>query len=240
MRTSGSRTAERPADPAAAAGAMFLLDKPAGWTSFDVVARVRRMTGVRKTGHAGTLDPLATGLLIVCTGPATKEIGRYMGLDKEYRVAMELGVRTASYDTETPVLERRALDGVTDERVRAALAALVGPLHQVPPMHSAVKVGGRRLYRLARKGLEVERPGRDVTVHAVEDVEVNLPGVRFTVRCSKGTYVRSLVHDTGEALGCGAVMTALRRTTIGPYRVEDAFTPDALEAQILSRRPAGT
>jgi len=227
MRTSGSRGTAAPPDPAAAAGAVYLLDKPRGWTSFDVVARVRRATGVRKVGHAGTLDPIATGLLIVCTGPATRRIEAYTGLDKEYEVAMELGARTSSYDTETPVLERRPLEGVTPERIRAVLAGFVGALQQVPPMHSAVKVGGRRLYTLARRGREIERPARPVVVHAIDDVAVDLPAVRFRVRCSKGTYVRSLVNDAGAALGCGAVMTALRRTSIGPYRVADAVTPEA-------------
>jgi tRNA pseudouridine55 synthase len=216
---------------------MFLLDKPQGWTSFDVVAVVRRATGVRRTGHAGTLDPLATGLLIVCTGPATKQISRYTGLDKVYTVAMELGARTASYDTETPVLERRTLEGVTGERVRAILDGFTGPQRQIPPMHSAVKIGGRRLYTLARRGKEIERPARDVVIYAVEDVCVALPEVRFTVRCSKGTYVRSIVNDAGTALGCGAVMTALRRTAIGPYRVEDALTPEAFEERVGTLRP---
>lgn len=205
------------------------MAKPAGWTSFDVVARIRRLTGVRKVGHAGTLDPAATGLLIVCTGPATRAVNGFLGLDKEYLVTMLLGARTASHDADTPVIEERSTEGVTEDAVRTALAAAAGPQLQRPPMHSAVKVRGRRLYELARKGIEVERAPREIVIREIAPVAMDLPRVQFRMRCSKGTYVRTLVDDLGLRLGCGAHVTSLERTAIGPYRLEDALTLADLE-----------
>lgn len=216
-------------EPRFAEGDALLVRKPVRWTSFDVVARIRRLTGVRKVGHAGTLDPAATGLLIICTGRATRSIDRYLGLDKEYVVRMVLGARTASHDADTPRMDERDTSGVTGSAVREALAAAVGPQLQRPPMHSAVKVGGRRLYRLARKGVEVERQPREIVIHAVEPLAVAVPEVTFRVRCSKGTYVRTLVDDLGQRLGCGAYVAGLERTAVGPYRLEDAFTLEEVE-----------
>lgn len=210
------------------------MAKPGGWTSFDVVARIRSLTGVRKVGHAGTLDPAATGLLIVCTGRATRSIDGFLGLDKEYVVTMLLGARTASHDAETPVIEERSTDGVTEEAVRSALAAAAGPQLQRPPMHSAVKMRGRRLYELARKGIEVERAPREIVISEVETLGVRMPSVTFRMRCSKGTYVRTFVDDLGLRLGCGAHVTALERTAVGPWRLEEALTLDD-----IARRCAG-
>lgn len=211
------------------------MAKPAGWTSFDVVARIRRLTGVRKVGHAGTLDPAATGLLIVCTGAATRTVDGFLGLDKEYLVTMLLGARTASHDADTPVIEERSTAGVTEDAVRTALAAAAGPQLQRPPMHSAVKVRGRRLYELARKGMEVERAAREIVIREIAPVALQLPQVQFRMRCSKGTYVRTLVDDLGLRLGCGAYVTALERTAIGAYRLEDALTLADLERMTVPR-----
>lgn len=203
-------------------GEVLLVDKPAGWTSFDVVNKLRRAYGGLKMGHAGTLDPMATGLLILCTGRKRKEIDSYMGLEKEYAAEMKLGIRTPSYDMETEVTEVSSVDGISAEQVRGVMGEFVGTIQQIPPMWSAVKVGGKRLYTLARKGIEIERPSREVQIVSIQPGRIDLPDVAFTVVCSKGTYIRTLVHDIGERLGCGAAMTALRRTRIGPYRIEDA------------------
>jgi len=213
-----------------AEGEVLLIRKPAGWTSFDVVHRIRRITGVRRVGHAGTLDPLATGLLIVCTGKKTKEISSFMGLEKEYEAEMTLGGRTASFDAATPVTETRDTGAITAEGIRATMAVFTGRRMQLPPMYSAVSVGGKRLYRYARAGVEVERQPREVVIHALEPLAITVPVVRFRVTCSKGTYVRSLVDDMGQYLGCGAYVTALERTRIGPYRLADAESLEELAA----------
>jgi tRNA pseudouridine55 synthase len=213
-----------------AEGELLLVRKPAGWTSFDVVHKISRMFGIKKVGHAGTLDPLATGLLIVCTGRKTKTLGEFVGLEKEYHAEMTLGGRTESYDAATPVLETRSTEGIDEARVRAVLAEFTGPRLQVPPMWSAVSVKGKRLYKYAREGAEVTRPPREIVIHSIVPLLVRVPVVRFSVTCSKGTYVRSLVHDIGERLGCGAYLSALERTRIGPYRLADAMTIEELAA----------
>lgn len=203
-------------------GEVLLVDKPSGWTSFDVVNKLRRAAGGLKMGHAGTLDPLATGLLIICTGRKRKEIDRFTGLDKEYIAEVRLGIRTPSYDSETAPVEERSTDGVTPEGIRDVMREFMGPQMQIPPMWSAVKIGGKRLYSLARKGIDIERPARPIIMHELELVECAVPRLVVRVACSKGTYVRSLVNDIGIRLGCGACLTALRRTRIGPYSVDDA------------------
>ena len=203
-------------------GEVLLVDKPSGWTSFDVVNKLRRAAGGLKMGHAGTLDPLATGLLIICTGRKRKEIDRFTGLDKEYIAEVRLGIRTPSYDSETATVEERSTHGVTPDGIRDVMREFIGPQMQIPPMWSAVKIGGKRLYSLARKGIDIERPARPIIVHELELVECAIPRLVVRVACSKGTYVRSLVNDIGIRLGCGACLTALRRTRIGPYSVDDA------------------
>ena len=222
-----------------AEGETLLVRKPAGWTSFDVVHRIRKITGVKKVGHAGTLDPLATGLLIVCTGKKTKSISEFVGLDKEYEAEMTLGGRTESFDRGTPVVETRSTVDISEDRVRAVLAEFTGPRLQVPPMWSAVSVGGKRLYRYAREGVEVDRAPREIVVHAMEPIMVSVPLVRFRVTCSKGTYVRSLVSEMGERLGCGAFLSALERTRIGPFLLADAVTLEELGAYgtMLASKP---
>ncbi len=211
-----------------AEGEMLLVNKPKGWTSFDVVNKMRGILRVRKIGHAGTLDPIATGLLIVCTGNKTRERAGFAGLEKEYEAEMILGARTASFDAETPVIERRRTEDVTESAVCEALQSCVGVQMQTPPMWSAAKVGGRRLYRYARKGVEVERPAREIIVHSVTPILIDIPRVRFTIVCSKGTYVRSLIDALGDRLGCGAYMTELKRTRIGGHRLEDALSLEDL------------
>jgi len=217
-------------------GELLLVNKPKGWTSFDVVNKIRHAAGIRKVGHAGTLDPLATGLLLVCTGARTTDLSSFVGLEKAYRVSMRLGERTASFDADTPVTETRSTDGITAERVSETLAAFVGEQQQIPPMWSAVKVQGRRLYQYARKGIEVERQPRTVVISAITPVAATPPDVVFDVVCSKGTYVRTLVEDVGLTLGCGAHVTALERTRIGAFRLEEAWAIDDLVRMLLMRR----
>ncbi|KXB98299.1 MAG: hypothetical protein AA908_02595 [Chlorobi bacterium NICIL-2] len=214
-------------------GGAILVDKQQRWTSFDVVAKLRRLLGVKKIGHAGTLDPIATGLLIVCIGRATKQVDAFQALDKEYRVEIKLGARTESDDAETPEYETTPIEHLQPQMIVAALDRFIGTFEQIPPTYSAVHVGGKRSYQLARQGRAVALPPRTVTVHAIEGIEITLPLVRFTVRCSKGTYIRALARDLGNVLGVGAYVTALRRTAIGNYRVEDALTIEEL-ATLLS------
>lgn len=206
------------------AGEVFLVDKPPEWTSFDVVNKMRRIYGIKRIGHAGTLDKSATGLLIVCTGKKTRELAAFQELEKEYDVTMRLGERTESYDAETPVVERHDVTNLDESVIRSTIERFVGKQTQVPPMWSAVKVAGKPLYRYARKGVEVPRKPREVVVKSILVHDIALPDVSMTVVCSKGTYIRSLVNDIGNALGVGAHVVRLRRTRIGQYHVADALT----------------
>ncbi len=210
-------------------GAVLLIDKPVDWTSFDVVKRIRWTFGVAKAGHAGTLDPRATGLLIVCTGKKTKTMHRFIGMEKEYTGELELGIVTPSFDLETEVIERRPCGYVTRRQLDVAVRAFVGKQLQKPPMYAATKLRGKPLYRYARRGRTVERPQKEIVVTTFDIVEVKIPHVRFRIVCSKGTYIRSLVHDLGQRLGCGATLTELRRTRIGEFGVDQAMTIEALE-----------
>lgn len=211
-----------------AEGEMFLVRKPQGWTSFDVVARMRTIFHFEKIGHAGSLDPLATGLMIVCTGKKTKEIDQFVGLEKEYVATIRLGGRTASYDSEMPVIETSTVEGITADDVVGVLSRFVGPQIQIPPMWSALKVGGKPLYKYARKGRVVDRKPREIVIHSITPTEVCIPDVTFSVVCSKGTYIRTLAEDIGLQLGCGAYLTSLERTRIGDYRLGDAFALEEL------------
>jgi tRNA pseudouridine55 synthase len=181
-------------------GTVLLINKPKECTSFDVVSRVRRILGVKKAGHAGTLDPLATGLLIIGTERRTRELGGFQDLEKEYHVVMMLGERTPTFDAESPAVERGSLIGITEVQIRETVAQFVGEQYQIPPMYSAVKVRGKRLYKYARKGVEVARPPRSVSIHSIAVTKVDLPRVHLNVVCSKGTYVRTLVDDIGSRL----------------------------------------
>jgi tRNA pseudouridine55 synthase len=208
----------------------MLVDKPPGRTSFAVVRKVRWALGVRKVGHAGTLDPMATGLLIVLVGrAATRQQDRFMGLPKVYTGTLRLGETTTSYDAETPVEVRMEAGHLTDAELDAARLPFLGEIEQRPPIFSAVKVGGERLYRKARRGEQIETPLRRVTITEFLLTARRGPDVDFRVQCSKGTYIRSLAHDFGQALGVGAHLTALRREAIGPFHVDEAFPLDALE-----------
>ncbi len=214
---------------------VLLMDKPKGWSSFDVIRKLRRLLPVRKIGHAGTLDPMATGLLICLVGRATKLMEMFMGLTKTYEGTLRLGEVTPSYDAETGVAEQKAWDHLTEADLEAARQVFLGEITQQAPMYSAVKVGGERLYKKARRGETVERPPRQVRIDAFDLTRWEGADVSFRVVCSKGTYIRSLAHDFGQALGAGAHLVALRRTAIGPHRVETAWTLEQLEFEIRNR-----
>ena len=210
------------------------IDKPAGPTSHDIVARVRRGTRVRKVGHAGTLDPMATGVLVLCLGAATRLSEYVMASGKVYRARVRFGIETDTYDAEGTVVAERP---VVLERVavEAALAAFRGPIEQVPPMYSAIQRGGRRLYELARAGQEVAREPRPVTIDRLALIAWEPPDAELEIACSPGTYIRSLAHDLGQALGTGAHLAALRRVASGHFTVEDAVRWDELEAAMADR-----
>ena len=220
-----------------AAEGLVLVDKPAGKTSHDVVDSIRRHLGTRKVGHAGTLDPMATGLLVLGVGRATRLL-RYLGdLPKTYTGTAKLGVETDTLDANGTVVRSEPVTSTRDE-VAAAAAALVGESLQAPPAYSAVKVGGRKLYDAARKGEELESPPRPIRVDAFDLTEFDGSAFAFAVTCSGGTYVRVLVADVGRALGRGAHLTALRRTAIGPFVVEDAEPPEAARPLPIERAVA--
>lgn len=216
---------------------ILLVDKPAGMTSHDVVDRLRAVTGIRKIGHTGTLDPSATGLLIMCIGPATRLSEFLTGMDKIYEGEMRLGVTTVSYDMDGAVVGTHPVPDLSVETIQRAANAFVGNIEQVPPMVSAVKVGGQRLYKHARKGEVIEREARPITVKSFDILGYALPLVHFRVACSRGTYVRSLCHDVGNALGCGGALDRLRRTAVGKHLVSDALPLDEFRtrADVVTR-----
>jgi tRNA pseudouridine55 synthase len=208
-----------------AAGELLLVNKPYKWTSFDVVGKIRNSFKPLKlkVGHAGTLDPLATGLLIICTGKMTKQIDTFQAEEKEYTGTMILGATTPSYDMETEPDEKFDISHITDEQIKAACAQFIGDIQQYPPAHSAIKIDGERLYEKARRGEEVELRLRNVTITEFEITRIEMPEIDFRVVCSKGTYIRSLVNDFGKALNSGAYLSKLRRTRSGNYKVSDAW-----------------
>ena len=209
-------------------GQIILLDKPLDWTSFQAVNKLKfklkrefNLPKKFKIGHAGTLDPRATGLLIICTGKFTKIIPEIQDAPKEYFTEIKIGVQTESYDTEKPEILQQDISKITDEQIKETLEKFLGEIDQKPPIFSAIKIEGNRAYDLARAGKEVEMKSRKTTINYITDVEIELPFVRFTVGCSKGTYIRSLGHDIGQDLGVGAYLTNLRRTKIGEYKIEN-------------------
>ncbi|MEP0545790.1 MAG: tRNA pseudouridine(55) synthase TruB [Rhodothermales bacterium] len=213
--------------------AVLLMDKPGGLSSFDVIRRLRPLLGTKKIGHAGTLDPMATGLLICLVGrQATRLQDQFMGLPKTYTGTLRLGEVTPSYDAESEVIERVDASHVTDEQLDAVRQPLLGEIEQQPPMYSAVKVGGERLYKKARRGETIERVARPVSVYRFDLTARRGADVDFLIECSKGTYVRTLAHDLGQALGVGAHLTALRRAAIGPFGVDEAWGLEALRDAI--------
>ena len=215
-------------------GQVLLIDKPYEWTSFDAVRKIRNLVRVKKVGHAGTLDPLATGLLIICTGKFTKQINTYMAQEKEYTGSFMLGATTPTYDLESEPVDFKPTDYLTSQVIIDATNAFTGEIMQVPPAHSAIKVDGKRVYELARQGKEVKLEPRKLTIYSFEIMAIELPRIDFRVVCSTGTYIRSLAHDFGKALGCGAYLSSLRRTRIGSFKVDDALSIMQFEEKIRS------
>jgi len=213
-------------------GQVILIDKPLKWTSFDVVKKVRYALRVKKVGHAGTLDPLATGLLILCTGKKTKQIENFMGLEKEYEGRIVIGKTTPSVDLETGFDSESPWDHISIEDCQNAAKKLSGEISQIPPAHSAVRIKGKRAYKMARKGEVVEIKPRNVLITEFSLPKIELPEIHFKIVCSKGTYIRSLARDLGEILGTGAYLAELRRTRIGEYRVSDALSIDQISAMV--------
>ena len=207
-------------------GRVLLINKPFQWTSFDVVNKLRYKLRIKKIGHAGTLDPLATGLLIICTGRMTKRIEEFMGLEKDYTGKFILGQSTASHDLETEVTEVKDVSALNESAIRQATGALTGNISQLPPMHSAIRIGGKRAYEFARKGQDIQLTPREVEIKEFEITHISLPEAAFRIVCSKGTYIRSIARDFGNALGVGAYLTDLCRTRIGGFRLEDAIEID--------------
>lgn len=204
-------------------GKVLLIDKPPGWTSFDVVKKIRGKIRIKKVGHAGTLDPLASGLLIVCTGRFTKRISEFMAEEKEYTGTLVLGATTPTYDLESEPQNFKPVEGISESDLQSVCREFIGDIEQVPPAHSAIKKGGKRVYELARKGVEVKLEPRKIRIREFVLTRIQMPEVEFRVVCSTGTYIRSLAHDFGQVLGCGAYLKTLRRTRIGDFRVEDAM-----------------
>ena len=216
-------------------GEVILIDKPLNWTSFQVVNKIRWIIkntfGLKKikVGHAGTLDPLASGLLILCTGKMTKQIEQFMGQEKEYVGTFSLGATTPSYDLETEINQYFPTEHIDKELLENTLSQFTGTFDQKPPVFSALKKEGKRLYEFAREGLNIDVPSRKVTIRNFEIIQIKFPEINFKVNCSKGTYIRSLVHDYGKSINSGAYLSALRRTKIGEFSVENAMQMEDFE-----------
>jgi tRNA pseudouridine55 synthase len=213
---------------------IVLLNKPAGITSHDVVGFVRRTFKMRRVGHAGTLDPMATGVLVILLGNSTKLFDKFVAFDKTYRATLRLGLKTTTADIEGKTLLERPYEGIDEEAIKKVFQQFTGDIEQKPPMVSAVKHQGERLYKIARLGIEVERVARPVRIDELRILKCQLPDVEFLMSCSKGTYVRQLAEDVGEVLGCGACISQIERTKVGPFDINDAVTMENLnEAHIL-------
>lgn len=225
---------------------LLIIDKKEGMTSHDVVSRVRRLLNIRRVGHTGTLDPLATGVLPIAVGRGTRLVQFFLESGKSYRATLKFGESTDTQDSQGEILERRSVDGLSSDRIRETVASFVGSGEQIPPMYSALKKDGVPLYKLARQGIEVEREGRLIHIDKIDIIDVELPFMTIEVDCSKGTYIRTLCHDIGMELGTGAHLTALRRTRTGPFDEGSAVTLDTLgdliergkELPLLSMRDA--
>lgn len=215
------------------AGETLLLDKPPQWTSFKVVHTIRKAINVKRVGHTGTLDPLATGLLIILTGRNTKQMMNFEGLGKTYTGTFLLGKSSPSMDTETEMTNRDLPENLNDDLIFKTKNTLLGEIEQIPPMYSALKVNGKKLYDLARKGKEVERKPRAVQIYRFEITGIDIPEIHFDIKCSKGTYIRVIANDFGEKLGCGAVLSKLRRTEIGDYSLNDALSVEEFVQNII-------
>jgi len=205
-------------------GQVLLINKPLHWTSADVARKIRNQVKIKKVGHAGTLDPLATGLLILCTGKFTKRINEFMSQEKEYTGSFTLGAVTPTYDLESEPEDPRDFMHITTAQIKAATAQFAGEIAQVPPIYSAIKTKGQRAYALARRGEDVELQPRKIIIREFEIISVQLPRVEFRVVCSTGTYIRSLANDFGKVLGCGAYLSSLCRTRIGAFNLSESMT----------------
>ncbi|MCE7864481.1 MAG: tRNA pseudouridine(55) synthase TruB [Bacteroidetes bacterium CHB5] len=210
---------------------VLLINKPLRWTSFDVVNKLRNKLKIKKIGHAGTLDPLATGLLILCTGKMTKRIDEFQAQEKEYTGKFVIGKTTPSHDLETAIEAGGNIDHVTEEQLKSAVRKFTGTLQQIPPLHSAIKIEGKRAYKFARKGKDIELKPREVMVSAFEITSVEKPFVSFRIVCSKGTYIRSIARDFGNELGTGAYLAELCRTRIGNFKLSDALEIDQINPE---------
>lgn len=208
---------------------VVIIDKPKGVTSHDVVGMLRKRFKTRRVGHTGTLDPIATGVLPICIGNATKASDMLTAADKRYIAVMELGKRSDTLDIEGEILEENDVN-VTDAEARAAIAEFIGEQEQLPPMYSAIKQNGKKLYELAREGIDVKREKRHINIYSIEILKIDLPYITIDVHCSKGTYIRSLCDDIGTILGCGAIMTELRRTETAGFRIDEAYTIEKLDS----------
>ena len=217
----------------------MLINKPLHWTSFDAVRKIRNLVNVKKVGHAGTLDPLATGLLIICTGKFTKKLSEFMAREKEYTGSITLGAVTPTFDLESKPQNQKSYQSISAEDIRSATSRFIGELMQIPPAHSAIKKDGKRVYKLARSGQEVKLDPRKVFISEFEINPIELPKIYFKVVCSTGTYIRSLANDVGEVLGCGAYLSSLCRTRIGEFKIEDAMTIEEFEQKIQSIHQKG-
>lgn len=217
-------------------GEIILVDKPLRWTSFDVVNKIRYATHIKKVGHAGTLDPLATGLLVICVGKAaTKQIDTFLNDDKEYTGVFTLGATRPSYDMETEIDQHFDTASITEAQIQQAAQQLTGNIQQIPPMYSAIKVDGKRLYESARKGVDVVVQSRPITIYEFDITQIALPNVHFRIRCSKGTYIRTIAHDFGKLLNNGAYLSELRRTKSGNFSIDDAWNLDELISTINNK-----
>lgn len=214
-------------------GKVLLIDKPLHWTSFDIVRKMRNLIQIKKIGHAGTLDPLATGLLIVCTGKFTKKINEYMAKEKEYTGHITLGAVTPTYDLESKPEQMKEYSFLTPELIHAATVPFTGTIDQFPPIYSAIKKEGVALYELARRGIEVQPEARKINIYHFEITNISLPVLSFKVVCSTGTYIRSLANDFGAALGCGGYLSSLRRTRIGEFEVSEALSMEQFEDNLI-------
>ncbi|HSZ87222.1 MAG TPA: tRNA pseudouridine(55) synthase TruB [Puia sp.] len=216
-----------------AEGQVLLINKPLQWTSFDVVRKIRNLIKIKKVGHAGTLDPLATGLLIVCTGKFTKRINEFMAQEKEYTGSFTIGATTPTYDLESEPENFKDISLINSEVIFKTAKKFVGEISQVPPIHSAIKKDGRRVYELARKGIDIKLEPRKITIKEFEITNVELPEIKFRVVCTTGTYIRSLANDFGAELGCGAYLSSLCRTRIGESSITNSITMEEAEKLIV-------
>lgn len=213
-------------------GKVILINKPIHWTSFDVVRKIRNLIKIKKVGHSGTLDPLATGLLIICTGKFTKKINEYMAREKEYTGSFTLGAVTPTYDLESEPQNFKDFDFVTKELLQETIKKFLGEIDQVPPIHSAIKQEGKPVYLAARKGIDVKLEPRKITIKEFEITGFELPVIYFRVVCTTGTYIRSLANDYGTVLGCGAYLSSLCRTRIGEFTLHQSMTINEFEQQV--------